>query len=63
MKIKIFMDSNANRVETQVNEFLGQLGKGQVIKTETLLAPVAEKPNDGTFPCIVVSIWYDDVSN
>jgi hypothetical protein len=29
------------------------------VLTETVVTAVAEKPNDGTYPCIVVTIWYE----
>jgi hypothetical protein len=63
MQVKIFMDSDARRIETQLNAWLESLAPGDVIKTETVVTAVAEKPNDGTHPCIVVTVWYDKRSN
>jgi hypothetical protein len=63
MKVKVFMDSNATRIEEQINAFLDYLGSGTIIKTETVATAVEEKPNDGTYPCIVVTIWYEPPSN
>ena len=59
MKVKVFMDAKASVIEQQVNEWLDYLGSATIIKTETVVTAVAEKPNDGTYPCIVVTIWYE----
>jgi hypothetical protein len=59
IKVKIFMDSKASVIEEQINAFLDYLGSASVIKTETVVTAIAEKPNDGTYPCIVVTIWYE----
>jgi hypothetical protein len=62
MQVKIFVDSDATRIEAQLNAWLAGLAPGDVIKTETAVAAVAEKPNSGTYPCIVVTVWYDKPS-
>jgi hypothetical protein len=59
MKVKVFMDSSASTIEAQINSWLDQLGSATIIKTETVLTNVAEKPNDGTHPCIVITVWYE----
>ena len=59
MKVKIFMDSSASTIEAQINSWLDQLGSATIIKTETVLSNVADKPNDGTYPCIVITVWYE----
>jgi len=59
MKVKIFMDASASAVEQQINAWLDQQGSAAIIKTETVVTAVAEKPNDGTHPCIVVTVWYE----
>jgi hypothetical protein len=59
MKVKIFMDASASTIESQINTWLEQLGSPTIIKTETALANVAERPNDGIHPCIVVTVWYE----
>jgi hypothetical protein len=59
MKVKIFMDASASSIESQINTWLEQLGSPTIIKTETAVANMAEKPNDGTHPCIVVTVWYE----
>jgi hypothetical protein len=59
MKIKVFMDPSASTIEAQINSWLDQLGSATIIKTETVLAGVAEKPNEGTYPCIVITVWYE----
>jgi hypothetical protein len=59
MKVKIFMDSNASTIETQINEWLDYLGSAVIVKTETVVTAIAEKPKDGTYPCIVVTVWYE----
>jgi hypothetical protein len=59
MKVKIFMDEKANVVEEQINEWLSYLGSATIIKMETAVSAIAEKPNDGTHPCIVVTVWYE----
>jgi hypothetical protein len=63
MKVKVFVDSSATRIETQINELLDSLSPGDVIRTETAVTAIAEKPNDGTYPCIVVTVWYDKRTN
>jgi hypothetical protein len=63
MKVKVFMDSKANVIEEQINAWLDHVGSASVIKTETVVTAIAEKPNDGTYPCIVVTIWYEPPSN
>ena len=59
MKVKVFMDAKASVIEEQINAFLDYLGSANVIKTETAVTAVAKKPDDGTYPCIVVTIWYE----
>ena len=59
LKVKIFMDASASIIEEQINAWLEGLGSAAIIKTETAVTPVAEKPNDGTHPCIVVTVWYE----
>jgi hypothetical protein len=59
MKVKIFMDASASAIEEQINAWLGRLGTASIIKTETVVTAVAEKQKDGTYPCIVVTVWYE----
>lgn len=59
MKVKVFMDRSASTIEGQINAWLDQLGSATIIKTETVATNVAEKPNDGTHPCIVITVWYE----
>jgi hypothetical protein len=59
MKVKIFMDEKANVIEGQINAWLNDLGSAAIIKTETVVTAVAEKPEDATYPCIVVTVWYE----
>jgi hypothetical protein len=59
MKVKIFMDEKANVIEGQINAWLNDLGSAAIIKTETVVTAVAEKPEDRTYPCIVVTVWYE----
>ncbi len=63
MNVKIFMDGSASVIEGQINAWLDELSTGVIIKTETVVTAVAEKANDGTHPCIVVTIWYEPFSN
>ncbi len=53
LKVKIFMNASASVVEEQLNAWLGQLGSAAIIKTETTVAAVGERP------CIVVTVWYE----
>lgn len=62
MKVKVFMDASASAIEGQVNAWLDQLGSAAIIKTETVVASVADKSN-GTSPCIVITVWYEPPSN
>jgi hypothetical protein len=57
------MDATPSVIEEQINAWLDRLGSATIIKTETMVTAVAEKPNDGTHPCIVVTIWYEPASN
>ena len=59
MKVKMFMDAKPGVIEEQINKWLGEIGSATVITSETVVTAVAEKPNDGTHPCIVVTIWYE----
>ena len=59
MKVKIFMDASASAIEGQINAWLEQLVSASIIKMETVVTAVAKKPNDGTCPCIVVTVWYE----
>ncbi len=59
MKVKIFMDAGAAAIEEQINAWLGRLGSASIIKMQTVVTAVAEKPNGGTSPCIVVTVWYE----
>jgi hypothetical protein len=63
LKVKIFMDASASVIEEQINAWLGDLGSATIIKMETVVTVVAEKPNDGTYPCIVVTVWYEPAAN
>jgi hypothetical protein len=53
LKIKIFMNASAIAVEEQINTWLAELGSAAIIKTETTVAAVGERP------CIVVTVWYE----
>jgi len=59
MKVKIFMDEEASLIEEQINSWLDHLGSANIIKMETVVNAIAEKPDDGTYPCIVVTVWYE----
>jgi len=50
-------------IEEQINAWLGDLVSASIIKMETVVAAVTEKPNDATHPCIVVTVWYEPMSN
>ena len=30
-----------------------------ITETETVVTAIADKPTDGTYPCIVVTVWYE----
>lgn len=59
MKVKIFMDSSASTIEGQINAWLAELGAVTIIKTDTAVTNVADKPNDGTYPSIIITVWYE----
>ena len=63
MKVKIFMDARSSAVEEQINAWLADVGSPAIIKTETVVTAIAEKANDGTYPCIVVTVWYEPPLN
>ena len=59
MKVKIFMDARASTIEAQINTWLDGIDAAVIVKTDTVVANVAEKAGDGAYPCIVVTIWYE----
>jgi hypothetical protein len=59
MKVKVFMDVKTSVIEEQINAWLDHVGSAVIIKTDTVVTSVAEKANDRTYPCIVVTIWYE----
>jgi hypothetical protein len=59
MKVKIFMDEEAGLLEEQINTWLEDHGSATIIKTETVVTAGGEKRDDGTYPCIVVTVWYE----
>jgi hypothetical protein len=63
MKVKIFMDAKASVIEEQINTWLADRPSAIVIKTETVVTAIAEKPDGGTRPCIVVTVWYEPPAN
>jgi hypothetical protein len=63
LKVKIFMDATASVIEQQINAWLEGLGSATIIKMETVVTAIAEKPSDGTHPCIVVTVWYEPSAN
>jgi hypothetical protein len=63
LKVKIFMDARASVIEEQINAWLHDLGSATIIKMETVVTAVAEKANDGTHPCIVVTVWYEPAAS
>ena len=59
MRVKIFTNEKAAEIETQINAWLEHLGSATIVKSDTVVTAVAEKPKDGTYPCFVVTIWYE----
>jgi hypothetical protein len=59
MKVKVFMDPKPGIIEEQINAWLDQVGSAAIIKTETVVTAVAEKADEGSHPCIVVTVWYE----
>ncbi len=59
MKVKIFMDTRVSVIEEQINAWLDHLGSAAIIKMETVVTAVTEKPSDGSYPCVVVTVWYE----
>jgi len=59
LKVKIFMDTDASAIEGRMNDWLDKIGSASIIKTETVVTAIAEKPNAGSLPCIVVTVWYE----
>ena len=59
MKVKIFMDASASTIEAQINTWLDGIDAAVIVKTDTVVTNVVEKAGDGTYPCIVVTIWYE----
>ena len=59
MKVKMSMDPDSSIIEEQINAWLDHLSSATIIKTDTVVTAIAEKPTDGTYPCIIVTIWYE----
>jgi hypothetical protein len=59
MKVKMFMDAKPSIVEEQINAWLDHIGSATIVKTETLVTATAGKTDDGTYPSIVVTVWYE----
>ena len=59
MKVKMFMGAKPSTIEEQINAWLDHLSSATIIKTDTVVTAIAEKPTDGPYPCIVVTIWYE----
>jgi len=59
MKVKMFMDAKPSIVEEQINAWLENLSSATIIKSETVVTAITQKPTDGTLPCVVVTIWYE----
>ena len=59
MKVKMFMGAKSSTIEEQINAWLDHLSSATIIKTDTVVTAIAEKPTDVTYPCIVVTIWYE----
>jgi hypothetical protein len=55
----MFMGDKPAAIEEQINAWLNDLGSAAIIKTDTMVTAIAEKPNSGAAPCIVVSVWYE----
>jgi hypothetical protein len=60
MRVKIFMDASASTIEAQINAWLDSVGTPVIIKTDTVVTNGAER---GTYPYIVVTIWYEPPQN
>jgi hypothetical protein len=59
MKVKMFMDQKASEVERQINTWLDDLGSAIIVTSQTVVTAIAEKSENGTCPCIVVTVWYE----
>jgi hypothetical protein len=47
MKVKVFMDTKASIIEEQINEWLDDISSVAIIKTDTVVTALAEKPTMG----------------
>jgi hypothetical protein len=59
MKVKMFMGAKPSTIEEQINAWLDRLSSATIIKTDTVVTAIAEKPTDATYPCVVVTIWFE----
>ena len=59
MKFKMFMGDKPSAIEEQINAWLGDVGSAAIIRTDTVVTAIAEKPNSGTYACIIISVWYE----
>jgi hypothetical protein len=59
MKVKMFMGAKPSTIEEQINAWLDHVSSATIIKTDTVVTAIAEKPTDVTYPCIFVTLWYE----
>jgi hypothetical protein len=59
LKIKIFMDASPSKLEEEINSWLAAANPITIIKTETVVGAPADRPNERSGPCIVVTLWYE----
>ena len=60
IQVKLFTDRDAKEVEDVVNDWLRKNEhRVRVTATQTAFTNVAEKADDGTYPAILIAIWYE----
>jgi hypothetical protein len=57
LKLKVFMETGASAIEDNVNAWLAAQESITIIKTETVVTGLADKPSG--HPWVVVTVWYE----
>ena len=53
------MDASPSVIEEQIDKWLEAVGAASIIRTDTVVTAVGEKP----YACIVVAVWYEPPLN
>lgn len=62
MQVKVFVAAGdqINKLEEQINEFLGELSMRMTGPRQVAHTQVAATTNQGGWPFVVATVWYED---